>query len=385
MKTLPDNPERWSERVGQSNVAERAAGNTVRALPQPPALSSATYARIWANVQMQRPRLHARWAFAMAAAVLGIATVASAARMGFLALPWSSKSASTAEDVRASSRPPRRAIEPGAKVEDGPATAAQAPTASAKPADAATIGLPPASSSRGMAGPVPGQDRPRQAKEAFMAETGRQPETTGAVPVAPGSPGPVGLPPDSPQPAAIPYEQPLLPSSGLPPQARPAASKSFGSPILPGDAPEAPSRALAAAVQALRVQHAPDACLAILDQHGREIVSDGLAYEALILRVEALLALKRDPEALHLLDGEHLAGPAVPRRLLVLRGALRAAANRCGDSLQDFDRVLEAGGRPDRQALLGRAVCRERLGDLAGFRADRERYEKAFPDDRGTR
>jgi Flp pilus assembly protein TadD len=61
---------------------------------------------------------------------------------------------------------------------------------------------------------------------------------------------------------------------------------------------------------------------------------------------------------------------------LVTRGKLRAAANRCSEAVADFDRVLAEVGRADPQALLGRATCREKLGDRDGARADRERYRQ---------
>jgi regulator of sirC expression with transglutaminase-like and TPR domain len=35
----------------------------------------------------------------------------------------------------------------------------------------------------------------------------------------------------------------------------------------------------------------------------------------------------------------------------------------------------------DKQALFGRALCRKKLGDGAGARADVERYRREFPSD----
>jgi hypothetical protein len=67
--------------------------------------------------------------------------------------------------------------------------------------------------------------------------------------------------------------------------------------------------------------------------------------------------------------------------LLVTRGELRAAANRCAEGIGDFDLVLAQAGRPPKRALLGRASCRRRLGDTPGAAADMERYRNEFPRD----
>jgi hypothetical protein len=43
--------------------------------------------------------------------------------------------------------------------------------------------------------------------------------------------------------------------------------------------------------------------------------------------------------------------------------------------------VLAESRRPPKPALLGRARCKQKLGDLAGAQADFDRYRHEFPRD----
>jgi hypothetical protein len=129
----------------------------------------------------------------------------------------------------------------------------------------------------------------------------------------------------------------------------------------------------------LRTNHAPGAALALLDRHAAELKQSAFVHEAMLLRVEALLSLKRSDEALDLLDGKPLSNVAASRALLLTRAELRAAAGRCTDSLSDFDLLLARAQRPDEQALYGRAVCRSRTGDRLGAQADLQLYQRQFP------
>jgi hypothetical protein len=139
------------------------------------------------------------------------------------------------------------------------------------------------------------------------------------------------------------------------------------------------AKILADAIRVLRVDGSPELALALLDRHPTLLAKSPYNRETLLVRVEALLALKREGELLRLLDGAALADGAASRALLVTRGRLRAVANRCAEAVADFDRVLAEAGRADMQALHGRAACREKLGDAVGARADRERYRREFP------
>jgi tetratricopeptide (TPR) repeat protein len=152
---------------------------------------------------------------------------------------------------------------------------------------------------------------------------------------------------------------------------------------LPKPADADASTLLAEAIRLLRTDHQPQAALSALDRHATRLDRSPYRHEALLIRVEALLALKRDGELLRLLDGMPLANVAASRTLLVTRGRLRAAAKRCAEAVGDFDHVLAEAGQKDTQALRGRALCREAMGDLAGAKADRERYRQessASPD-----
>jgi hypothetical protein len=134
-------------------------------------------------------------------------------------------------------------------------------------------------------------------------------------------------------------------------------------------------------VRALRVEHAPRRALALLDKHGGELAGQAFAEESLLLRVEAMLALGERATALRLLDQTSLAELSVSRALFLTRGELRAAANRCAEGIGDFDVVLAESRRPPKTALLGRARCKQKLGDLAGAQADFDRYRREFPGD----
>ena len=121
--------------------------------------------------------------------------------------------------------------------------------------------------------------------------------------------------------------------------------------------------------------------LALLDRYASELAGNAFAEESLLLRVEAMLALGQRTSVLHLLDRTSLIDVAASRGLLITRGELRAAANRCAESISDFDLVLTEARRPPKKALLGRALCRQKLGDTAGAAADFDRLRREFPDD----
>jgi hypothetical protein len=138
---------------------------------------------------------------------------------------------------------------------------------------------------------------------------------------------------------------------------------------------------LSEAIHALRVGQSPGTALFLLDRHATQLGKSAFAHEAMLLRVEAMLALHRGDEVLRLLDGADLTDVAASRFLLITRGELRSSANRCAEGLGDFDLVLAKSRHADRQALFGRALCRKKLGDSAGARADVERYRREFPTD----
>jgi hypothetical protein len=193
-------------------------------------------------------------------------------------------------------------------------------------------------------------------------------------------------------PAAEEQPVPVAPAPALARSTPASAPAVTSAPAIPAPAKPAPmpaepkhssgaAKSLSEIVRVLRVDHDAKAALALLDRHAAEMTRNALGHEALILRVEALLELGREPEVLRLLDGTALVDVAASHSLLVTRGRLRAAAQRCADGVGDFSLVLAESRQPDRQALFGRALCRKQLGDSAGARADLERYRREFPTD----
>jgi outer membrane protein assembly factor BamD (BamD/ComL family) len=140
-------------------------------------------------------------------------------------------------------------------------------------------------------------------------------------------------------------------------------------------------RLLAAAVRSLRAKHDAPSALAALDAYQARYPQGRLFVEASVLRVDALTALHRQPEALRSLDELDLGRipGGLERRLQ--RGELRAASGRLREALTDFDGVLAQAREQDlvQRALGGRTQARQRLGDLAGARSDANEYLRRFP------
>lgn len=145
------------------------------------------------------------------------------------------------------------------------------------------------------------------------------------------------------------------------------------------------SRWLAGAIAKLRQEGQPEQALAILDQHRSELSSGALASEVNATRIEALLRLGRNGQALVLLDGQRLSAHGMEREMLVARAELRADKGRTSAAVRDFDLILSSPGRADgvtERALYGRATCRAKSGDWEGARGDFAKYLEAFPQGR---
>lgn len=156
----------------------------------------------------------------------------------------------------------------------------------------------------------------------------------------------------------------------------------------PTPAPPAPSRLaresrlLASAITKLRQEGQPEQALTILDQHRLEFGAALLAPEADATRIEALLRLGRNDQALALLDGQRLSAQGLGREMLIARAELRADKGRTLAALADFDLVVSSSPRKDaiaERALYGRATCRAKSGDREGAHADFEEYIRTFP------
>jgi hypothetical protein len=145
------------------------------------------------------------------------------------------------------------------------------------------------------------------------------------------------------------------------------------------------SELLAGALQKLRRDADPGGALALLEAHDARFAAGPLAPEAARARIEALLKLRRNAEALALLDHAALAASGSGRDLLIARAELRSAAGRCAAAVADLDRLL-AGDRPldpiTERALWGRAACRATTRDAPGARNDLRAYLTLFPEGR---
>ena len=143
------------------------------------------------------------------------------------------------------------------------------------------------------------------------------------------------------------------------------------------------SELLSRALAKLRRDRDASAALTLLDEHTRSFPNGTLRLEADVARVDALLALGRNAEALGLLERLPIDRLGRGAELRVIRGELLAQ----GDprrALGDFDRAL-AMGLPqalEERALFGRAASRLKIGDEAGGRVDLASYLAKYPNGR---
>jgi tetratricopeptide (TPR) repeat protein len=148
-------------------------------------------------------------------------------------------------------------------------------------------------------------------------------------------------------------------------------------------APKANGQAmLGQALRSLRSDHDPLAALDALARHAALFPHSSLASERSALEVEALLALGRRDEALARLDGMALDNTPRSAERHVVRGELRARAQRWREAAADFDQALaHASGTSawQERALWGRAVARMHASDSTGTRADLQRYLQTYP------
>jgi hypothetical protein len=416
MKDVVWEPNRLRDRHDQADLVERIAGQAARDTAEPEVLSALAIARISAQIDarrgQQRRLTPLAWSLAVGAFLLGIVTAASAAHLDLLPR-WLTGAAPTTPAPSPSS------ATPGTSKRRGPAKAMQpvppAPVEElAAPGDAQPIaGPPPAPAAEVQRSPAPGAGPARLAgrpsRRAGEGEAGEE-RKLALLAGAPASPVSAASPkaPDR----AGPSEPPtgaaaqLPPAAPAPPWPSPEVNAPPGQPTAPAPASPsvlpatktalpgveaAPATAgqtaglLKEIVRALRVERAPNRALALLDRHRGELAGQAFAEEALLLRVEAMLALGERTAVLRLLDRTSLTDLAVSSTLLITRGELRAAAHRCAEGIGDFDLVLADARRPSKQALLGRARCKQQLGDAAGADADLARSRREFPGDQGPR
>jgi tetratricopeptide (TPR) repeat protein len=147
------------------------------------------------------------------------------------------------------------------------------------------------------------------------------------------------------------------------------------------------ARLLNGAIRRLRQGRHADRALEELDHYLLRFPGGILKAEARAARVDALLMLGREREALVALNALPLDGGGRDQELRVIRGELGAASD-CARAILDFDQVLSTTASSSdlaERALYGRAVCRSRQGQKDEARRDAERYVERFPRGRFTR
>jgi hypothetical protein len=417
MRLLHDDPARLSERRDQTNLVERIAAQALRDLAPPAHLSPSALARIAATVDTHgapdRQRARLAWALTATAFLLGLATAASAAHLDMVPA-WLSRlvqpkprlvsyphPSPTVSSSVSKARPNLAGAPP---LSSGPSwvplsdPSAVAPVA-APPVQVALAQKPaepaPNPVARGTAFALPSAKREGDGDGervlGRLPSKPRQEDMLGGHGVAePKPPALATLEDPRPQPSPVAIETPAFAAS---PTAEPSIVSQTPAPSPPAVAapppsPKGPSfqsvpnqtaKHLKEVVQALRVAHSPKNALALLDRYRTELDGSAFRTEELLLRVEALLSLGERGEVLRLLDGTSLPDVASSQALLVTRGELRTASNRCSEGIGDFDLVIAANRRPPKQALLGRASCRGKLGDHVGAQADLDRARREYP------
>jgi TolA-binding protein len=130
----------------------------------------------------------------------------------------------------------------------------------------------------------------------------------------------------------------------------------------------------------LRRDHNAGAALAALDSYLGRYPHGALEKEARLARVDALVLLGRNEQALNALETITFDPGLRSTELLVVRAELRAAKD-CRRAVEDFSVALGRG--PDaklmERILYGRGACRTKLQDLIGADDDFLRYLERFP------
>src|SRR5262245_13680226 len=173
------------------------------------------------------------------------------------------------------------------------------------------------------------------------------------------------------------------PDASAPPQLETARPD----PVAPAPPPPAPASALSGeapllsgALAQLRQKRDARAALAALDEYRTRYPNGTLKREAARARIDALLLLGRNDEALAELRDLTLQPGGRDQELRLIRGELTAASD-CKRAFADFDRILneQAAAALVERALHGRAACRLRVGDEAGATHDLTEYLRRFP------
>ena len=344
-----------------------------------------------------RPAAGFRWSTVLAALGLLLAGgVVFAAAGHFGLIPWPREARPRVGSEQPAGQARRR---PGR----GVAPSTLAPPLPAEPIQSQPAVVPAA----GPAMPAPATASPRADRASHVAPVRAAPSQTvmaaypnlqatlGEPPQSPRSQlsaiaSGQGAEPGSPRPSSQPVAAPVADSRLAmlaPALDRQAARADRSSHLAPAAAPAAATpldgqAMLGQALRRLRNEHDPAGALDILTRHASSFPQSPLTSERSVLEVEALLALGRRDEALLRLDRMSLDNTPRSAERYVVRGELRARAQRWSEAGVDFDQALARGkGNPvwQERALWGRAATRTHTGDQAGARADLQIYLQLYP------
>jgi hypothetical protein len=400
-------PPRLKQRGDQANLIERIAGQALRDVPRPKPLSALALARIADGIEQRapaagRPR-RAFWIVVTAAFLIGVGTTASAQHLGVIRR-WLTDMVGAGPAAPRETHP-RAGNKPGLRGAERTAFAPEARQPSESPAGPSELPAPSRVEPAKVAEPRADEPRePAARRESdpgastpgrpLLARPSREPANrTSHAPAAHTRLAYLAAPEAAVAPPLLATEAPRATREVVAPMVAtspPEPRLEEMRPPLGGvpktaarEAPVSPAtRFLTEAVRALRVERSPTTAIELLDRHAQELEGNALAREALLVRTEAMLALGRKSEVLRLLDRTGLTAGAASRALLLMRGELRASADRCAEAIGDFSLVLADARRPPRQALHGRAMCYEKLGDTERARADRDRYQRELQGER---
>jgi TolA-binding protein len=139
-------------------------------------------------------------------------------------------------------------------------------------------------------------------------------------------------------------------------------------------------RELDRAMGYLRRDHDPVAALAALDHYLDRYPHGSLHPEARQARIDALLMLGRNQQALAELEATSFDRGLRSTELLVVRAELRAAED-CLRAERDFTAALARSpdARLTERILYGRGVCRIKMQDTAAANDDVRSYLRRYP------
>jgi TolA-binding protein len=180
---------------------------------------------------------------------------------------------------------------------------------------------------------------------------------------------------------------PIQPSPAGSQPANPLLGPPEAAPIPPAEEPEAESplaretRILNQAFSQLRAKRDPGAALDTFNDYLEANPLGVMRKEASMARIEALLKLGRQRDALAALQSFPFGDGARDAEMRVVRGEL-AAVRSCQEAIPDFAAVTSEGAASPavlERALYGRAACEARLGRRPEAEVSFRAYLRQFP------